>query len=258
MMGKINTIGSVNPEGLDEIAEEIMKESMRGFVRPSLREKLVENYGSFWRIYGVEHRGIKGYVDMRKKPLWNGIPKTQDELADYSRKAISNGQFYAASLPLYHAIFKTLFHNKDGASRKEIEDIRMFVRNAFYRWPNTLTRIVYENSGKDKVVHNYGLTSQYEIDYKVAGKKEMVKKASDRQLYASLFGTDDIFGVHEVYKWMIEKNACLWRLSNKPRRTSKRTVRFGISSDSAVIGCSGDLKCRNIVVGVRTEKIINF
>ena len=254
MIDKINTIGPVNPVGLDDIAEALLRGPKKHRMKTS-NTICLEEHAGFWRVRGVEFKDKIYSVDLRKKLLCNGSSKTQDGWAEYSRRAIAHNQFYVGDLPKYTAFFETLFMNRNGECADGIEEIRSFVGNVFSRGLATLTRIIYKASGKDKAMHNFGLLDQYDVEEDIAGKAALIKKALGTPMYSALFGTEDAAEINLVYKWLTNKKVRLQRISGKPKTASGRTVRFGKYHGLSIISCNWDLSRKTIALGIRAEEM---
>ena len=217
----------------------------------------LEDLADFWTIHGISYRNEIYTVDLQKILLDNGSSKTQQQWSEFSKQAIQNNGFYVGNYPLYHSLFSSLYKNKGNQTYKDkIEEIRQFLKDKFFNhYLITLTRIIYTTSGKDKVIHNYGLNDQYETKEDIIGPNELVKTASNKAPYKALLDTDDIDEINNIYKWITEKDAYLWRINKKPKKKEdERVAGFGADSSRAFLGCPGDPGYSDPALGVRVAK----
>lgn len=214
----------------------------------------LEDRADHWRITGVPYRGNICPVDLLKTLLDGGAAKTQDEWVGYSREAQRQGAFHGADLLLYHALFATLYNHRDHLQHREnIEAVRAFLGDRFLgRWPLTLTRIRYTPSGKDQVIHNYGLQGTYEVLENIVGPDEYVENAVNRKPYQVLLGTDNLAEIRAVYRWITGKDTRLLRFHTRPKQVVERVARFDAGSRRALLFCcSEDPQGSGASLGVR-------
>ena len=231
---------------LSAVIEKIKKASEE-YNLPSLENKV-----DCWSINGVQYRNGIYTVDLLKTLLDNGSSKTQDGWAEFSEKAIGNKGFYVGDLPLQHAIFTTLFKNKNALNNDEIENIRKFLNDSMVKhWMMTLTRFNYTPFDEDIVIHNYGLQDKYEIRENIVGLDELVKNASDKKPYKAILGTDDTAEINAVYNWITGKDAYLWRVNSKPKKNDVRIARVDASTGRAILSCDGGPQSSDAAFGVR-------
>ena len=215
----------------------------------------LEDLTDFWQVNGVSYRDGIYQVDLAKTLLDKGNTKIQDRWVEYSKKAISNNEFYVGDFPLYHSLFSILFKNKENPNYKtKIEEAKKFISdNMFKYWLMTLTRIEYKPSGKDKVIHNYGMQDQYGIQEDIVGKDDYISKINPQNELKAILGSDNINEINQVYNWITGKNAYLWRINKKPEKYIERVAWFGASSGRAGLDCYRDPDDSNRVLGVRAK-----
>ena len=242
-------LAPVNPEGLEEIARQLLEETPEILKTPG---SSLEDKASFWTITNVPYRNQLYDIDLLKTLLDNGATKTQDQWSEYAKQAIPKGEFHAADFPLYHALFATLYHVRDGPSKAATEEIQQFLNDKFTKyWLMTLTRVIYTPSGKDKVIHRLGLPDQYTIDEVIIGPNEWVKKAVEKAPYKALFGADDTAEIQSVYHWLTGREAYLWRLNTKQETPQGRVAGFVAGSGGACLDCGGGPADSDPALGVR-------
>lgn len=202
-----------------------------------------------FRINGVEYKDGIYQVDLTTKLL--NINKTQDQWVEHSQQAINQNEFYIGDLPLYYAIFTTLYKNKD---QQNVEEVRKFLddilKNQFI---STLTKIENTPQGKDKVIHNFRMPNQCEIMENIVGHDEYVKNSANPSVYKALLGTDNIQEINEVFKWITDNDAYLWRVNNKPKKLDTRVAGLGANSYGAVLYCGRDPDFSYSGLGVRAQ-----
>ncbi len=215
----------------------------------------LEDRTDYWSIHGVAYRDGIYTVDLSKTLLDNGSRKTQEQWSKEARKAKLKNQPHVGDLPLDHASFTTLYRNKDGPQKKTIEQVRTFLEDAFSKyWLMSLTRIIHTPSGKDKVIHNYGLPDQYEVEGDIVGPDELVKHTSTPATYKALLGTDNTTEIQHVYKWITKRDLYLWRLNEKPRVVDERVAGFVAISDGVDLGCDRRPDFSSSGLGVRVVR----
>ena len=200
-----------------------------------------------WRISGVNYKGKLCDVDLAKTLLDNGNTKTQDEWGEYYKSAKQTGDFYTGDMHLYHAVFASLFNQKD---KLESGEARAFIQKSMREKDlMTLTRIAYQPKGKDKIIHNYNTADQYEISEDIVGKDRAII-GGDSNTLTALLGDGDINKIKSIYNWINQTDTFIWRLNSKPKSINERVVRFLASSGRAGLGCSGNPSSRDSSLGV--------
>ena len=217
----------------------------------------LEDLTDFWRVNGVNYRNGIYQVGLLKELLDNKVTKTQDEWVEYSKEAIAKDEFYVGDFPLYHALFSTLFRNKDHAQFKDnIEQARQFLQKMFNDyWLMTLSRIKYKPSGQDLVTHNYGLQDKLEVQENILGTNGYINQINPQNELNAILGSNDVNEINQVYKWITGKDAYLWRVNSKPEKIDERVAGFIASSYGAGLGCGGDPSGSDGALGVRAKLI---
>ena len=212
----------------------------------------------FWTVDSVSYNGDLYKVDLSKKLLDDEKSHTQDEWAQFSKTAKQNGDFYVGDFPLYHSLFTALYDLRDSQRKNEIENVRGFLEKQFMNyWLMTLTRIKYSKKGKDTVVHNHGMSDQYEIREEFVGQDEWVENATIIEPYKALLGEDDLPKINSVYQWLTGKKPYLYRVNSKPDKDIETVARFLAGSYGADLGCGRGPSNSDPALGVRSacEKI---
>lgn len=208
---------------------------------------------TYWTIPGVKYRGNFVDVEVLKTLLDNGNSKTQDDWAKYSVDARKKGDFYIADYPLFYATLETACSLKSNPTieefRKEIQKISRA------RWLMTLTRIKYNDKGKDSIVHDYSLPTKYEFTEPFVGTDGVIPAGSPVSLYQKLLGTDSSLDkIKGVFNWLNGTDTYIWRLNSKPKGLDERIARFYASSYRAYLDCYGDPSYTIDGLGVRIAR----
>ncbi len=257
MPHKIQPLIPGNPEGLEEIARQLLEEIPAGDPETGMNSggsSGIRGNGSYWTISGVNYRNQIFTVDLSKSPLDNGNSKTQDKWAEYSKTARQRKDFYTGDFPLYHALFKALFLTKDSSNKEKAEEARAFLEKEFKeRWLMTLSRVRYMPLGKDIVIHNFGMPDKIEIPFDFVDKDEWVKDSKTPQVYNVLLGSDNIQEINQIYSWITKKPAYLWRVNSKPQTIDERVALFVADSGGASLGCDWNPTDAYSSLGVRVH-----
>jgi len=186
----------------------------------------------FWTIENVSYNGkIQNYALSKKL-----LPSATQDIHAQNRINNSNNGFYCGDMPLNYAIFKAVYNSSES---KEKQEIRQFIKkNMRERYLTTLTRIQYQSSGLDKIIHNYGIPNeQFEKSALIVGSdRELIQ--DDSSALEALVLTKDVKEVKEVLNWINETPVYIWRLNNKPKQIDERIAWFYAISDGAGLGCS--------------------
>ena len=205
--------------------EEVIIQSSKDF---SLEDKT-----DFWEINGVDCKDGIYKVDFSKQLLPS---KTQDEHAGHRKSA--KDEFYIPTYPEFHAIISALEKNKDNMQyQSQIEQLRQFIkRSALEKWLMMLTRIRYNPTGDDIVIHNYKQTDEYSIKSdNFTGPDGYVLKASnaEKPLQSLLDTSENVNEINQIYKWLTDGDAYIYRLNSRPENRDERVAGFYAGSDGA-------------------------
>jgi len=240
-----------NPEEERKILEELLKETPDD---PDSVEFRAEKISGGYRISGVQQGKNTSIYDLSTKLLPS---ETQEQHAKHTANAKSD-QYTAASAPLYHTIFKTLYKNKDGQYKEVIEEIRVFLKEVFDKyWVNTLSKVIYNPVGRrDRVLHNVGQKDEYPVDEDIIGPQEYISKNPARASNAckAVLEDSNLQEINDIYKWITGKDTFLWRFTKKPENKEERVVALGVDDDVFSINTDGGINDDRPVLGVRRAK----
>ncbi len=188
-------------------------------------------------INGIPYRNGIYPVDVFKVLLPSG---TQDEHAQRRKEALTNNSFYTPDFPLFHSIINTLYQNREGLFKDQIEQARTFLSNLIEgKWLMNLTRIKYAPNGQDLIIHNYGQDDKYEINVDFVGPEGDITTTNNAQapLQALLSTQQSPQEIAQFYNWFRGKPSYLWRLNNRPESVDERVARFIASSGRSNFDC---------------------
>ena len=207
--------------------------------KTTVKSRIVYNnpsLGSF-DIPGVVYRGEAGtyrlFEDMT--PSMN-----QDKLAKlYEREKIA-GNPHPIDAPLLWAIATSGYELRN-ESPNDSERLREFLKAGFRRYPNTLTRVIYNPSRKEEVIHNYGTSDAYSIAGKVVGVDAEVTQIPDKKVLELLLGTKNTKRINQISQWVNNTDFYIWRENSRSPEKIERVARFGADDDRLNLGCYRNL-----------------
>jgi len=234
--------------------------SLEGLVIPSSQEDsdqggnsnlVIQSTQDLWTIGNVHYRDELYTADLSKSLLDSGSGKTQDDWALYSEQARKSNGFYTGDMPLQHSIFTALYSQR---TNSQSEEIRKFIQENMRRLGMaSLTRIKYQPSGKDKIIHNCKTSDEYSLDENISGPDREIEQ-SDSLALKALLGTDDIQEIKNVYQWLNNTPTWLWRIE-KPSKIEERIAWFDAGSVRVGLYCDWNPVGLFHSFGVRARKI---
>ncbi|MBU0958318.1 MAG: hypothetical protein KKB31_00075 [Nanoarchaeota archaeon] len=182
-----------------------------------------------WRVSDVLYRGeTKNYELVGE--MTSAMP--QDKL-------VARYGLEIPSVPLIWAIASRAYDFRN-ENIEEVGSLRDFLRNGFRQFPNTSSKVIYNPSGFDKVIHNHGTSDQYSLNANVVGPNDWIENILDKSVLESLLGTNDINRINKVSNWINETDTYLWRLNSKPSKKDERVVGFSAYSDGLGLSAAWD------------------
>ncbi len=212
----------------------------------------ISNISDAWQISGVAYRNGIYSVDLAKSLLENGSAKTQDDWAAYAETAIAQNGFRTPDYPLLYGIVKALYIARNDVSKaQEVEEAKQFLKSsARAKWLMTLTRVKYQATGEDEVIHNHGTRERYSKNVNFVGSDELISSTNNILPYQFLLGTaDDANEIKNTFEWLNGTNTYLWRVNSK--QDTERVAGFGAGSDWAGLVCGGVASGAYSSLGVR-------
>ncbi|MBI5391136.1 hypothetical protein HZB02_06630, partial [Candidatus Woesearchaeota archaeon] len=141
-----------------------------------------------------------------------------------------------------------LYANRNGTSKAVVEQARVHLAAVFAvsnPYIMTLTRAVYNPGGLDDVITDYGLLSRKQQQLTLVGSNGYIKAAAtqaDDAVHALLETSDSMSDVNDIFRWVMGKDAHLYRINNTPSSKQERLVVLG------VVGSYSFIYASNIVV----------
>jgi hypothetical protein len=160
----------------------------------------------------------------------------QEQLAEFYEREKQKGNPHPADAPLIWAI-ATKGYELRNKNPKNAEKLRKLLKNGFREYQNTLTRIIFNNSGTDEIIHNYKTSEQYSIKDKVIGPDGFIDKVSNANILEQILGTKDITKINKVSQGINSTNIHIWRLNSKPDVREEGTVGFGANKERFNLNC---------------------
>lgn len=168
-----------------------------------------------WIVPGVLDRGKNGTYEV----IGEMTPSmTQDNLTKkYGLEIPSSALIWAIATKGYELRNENL---------EEAEKLRQFLKTGFRQYPNTSTRLIYNPSEQDKIIHNYKTSDEYSMNGNVIGPDDLIDKLPDANVLEQILGTKDIAKINEVSQWINGTDFYIWRLNSKPKEKIERVARF--------------------------------
>ena len=191
---------------------------------------------AFWTIPDVDYRGEMGIYRLFKKMT---PAMKQEQLAELYEQEKQKGNPHPTDAPLIWWGICTSAYTLKNQNPKEAERLRNFLQTGFQKYPNTLTRVIYNPSGEDKIIHNYKTSDQYSLNGKVVGPDGWINEIPDENTLEKLLGTSNIEQINKVSQWINNTDTHIWRLNSKPKTKNKRVARFVTCVDRFDLFCRG-------------------
>ncbi len=219
----------------------------------------IKEFADFWRISPVWYCDEIGALELLKKPLDDGNPRTLPGWIDYSKKAIAADGFYVGSSVLHHSLADALKQNrKHPVYKTRIKEVQAFLEDQVNQNIWTLTRVIYESyisPHPDRVIHSPSLPDSYQAHEHMFGIGGALHTLWDAdRVCDTLLGTDDVDQVIEIYKWLLGKNTFLERNLRKRLRKEERGVSLGASQNAFSIAANAGTYNSLPALGMRLHR----
>lgn len=176
-------------------------------------------------------------------------PMTQDQAGGHTLE----GGFHALSMLEHFDLIADMYALRNAGG--DIEKARQFVRNAMGKsFPNTLTRLLYQPEGKDKIVHGYGTKSPIEKQANLVGPAGEIVEVLTPEASLALTGRSPE-EVAELMQYINGTPTYVWRLTAKPESVDERVAGFDANPGGAVLFLNGYPRGSIPLLGVRREKL---
>jgi hypothetical protein len=218
-------------------------------VPPAVIPVTVQNNAECWSIDGVSYRDNFYVADLGKKLLEDGAEHTQYEWAERAEEAMPKGGLYTPDYPLFYGIVKA-------AKTAGLEDVRKFLRDTSRaNRLMTLTRIQYQPSGEDIIIHNFGTRDRYYEQVQFVGEDGQINSSDAALPYQKLLGTDDnTQEILDVFKWLNGTDTYIFRVNVRQPAVDERVARFCSDSGRAYLSCYKDPNSSGSSLGVRLSR----
>ena len=235
-----NFMGINTAEAYRKVMEESKKPETQKLEMP------VISSGNYWQVPGVEYRNGIYTVNLLKTLLDNGETKPQDEWIEYSLEARKKGEIYTGSMPFQYSLFRTLSSQEIPEALEAREFIKKQMRE---KWLMTTTRLRYNPSGKDEIIHDYKMPDEFSFNVDLVGKDKLIEQ-NDAGVLEALLLDSDANRVNKVFNSINGTNAYIWRLNSKPKQRHERVAWFDAGSGGALLNCNWDPSLRYSSLGV--------
>ena len=178
-------------------------------------------------------------------------PQTQEkQVSDY---LTSPNSFKPSSYQELFILGKMLFNG----NINQKDEILKFLRESFEKnWIQTSSGVLYKPDGKDKVIHDKGMSSEYSLETRFRGPDRYVEQADETAL-KYLTGLKDLDEIKGISQFLTNKDKThLWRVNSKPKQEIYRVARFLAGSDRAYLCCGRVPNGSVPALGVRVVKKI--
>ncbi len=148
----------------------------------------------------------------------------QDKLAEFYETAKKDGN----PVPMNSIQHYELFND---AVKSGNADLLNFLQKGLQRYPNTLTRVIYNpQEEKDEIIHNYRTSDAYSIIGDIVGNDNWIENINNINALESLLKTKDVKRLNEISNAINQTPMYLWRFNSKPSKKVERVVGFGADS----------------------------
>ena len=172
-----------------------------------------------WDIPEVLYRGERGTYRLFEKMT---PAMTQDQLAELYEKEKRKGNPHPTDMPLVWALATRALELRN---EEESDQLKLFLKKGFRKFPITLTRIVYNPSEDDVVIHNYGTQDDYSFTTQIIGDDVQIRELTDPAVLEKILGTQDIQNIDKVARYINGSPAYLW-FNVKPNKKEESVARF--------------------------------
>ncbi|MDD5133049.1 MAG: hypothetical protein PHD81_03040 [Candidatus Nanoarchaeia archaeon] len=174
------------------------------------------------------------------------------QINDYTTNPDS---FKPANYPNIFLIGQMLYHN----SHQQKDKILKFLTESFQNnWIQTSSGILYKSNGKDEIIHNIKMPSEYKhLTDLISSDGEVVQ--ADEEALKYLTGLKSLDEIKEIAQFLTSKNKTyISRFNKKPDSDTYRVAWFYTNSDRAYLDCDWDPGHLYPALGVRivAKKIV--
>lgn len=166
---------------------------------------------------------------------------SRDSLAEFYEIEKTKGNPVPANAPLIWAIVTRVYELSPN-NQELTERLRIFLRDSFRGYSNTLSEIIYNynGSGEDQIIHNYGTSDEFSTFQNVVGSNGWVHEILDKKFLELILDTRDLDRIDAISRWINNTNSYLWRLNSKPKEKTQGVIRFDAYEDRFGLYCNAD------------------
>ena len=147
-------------------------------------------------------------------------PMNQDKLAEFYEIGKEKGN----PVPMNSVQHYELFND---AVKSGNPDLLNFLQKELQKYPETLTRVIYNPAGEeDETIHNYGTSDSYSIIGDIVGDDNWIKNIHNVNALGLLLKTKDIERLNEISNLINKTPMYLWRFNSKKFKRQERVVGF--------------------------------
>lgn len=157
---------------------------------------------------------------------------TQDKLAEFYETEKQKGNPVPMNSILHFSLMNSAVKSGD-------RELMNHIQKGLQKYPNTLSRAIYNSGGKDEVIHNYGTQDSYILTGDLTGSDGWIEDIRDKNIFNLFLGTKNINKLNRVSNGINKTPMYLWRINSKPSEKLERVVRFGANEDELSLGAYG-------------------
>lgn len=144
----------------------------------------------------------------------------------------------------------------EGKVGEAVQSARQFIKDGVRKnWLNTQTRIQYQPSGNDNIIHGYGTSCVESKAVDFVGKDGEIQSNLTLEQSLALTGKKPK-EVAEIMTYLNETQGYVWRFNNKPQTPTEAVVWLGANSDWFLLYCGRDPQYAMASFGVRLSQKI--
>jgi hypothetical protein len=183
--------------------------------------------------FEISEVNYKGKIHTYKLYTKMTNPMNQYKLAEFYENEKQKGDPYPMDSILHFSIF-------DSAVKSGDKDLMNLIQLGLRKYPNTLSRVIYNPSGKDKVLHNYGTSDSYSLIGNISGPNGWIKGINDKKSLELLTGIKDVNKLNKISQDINGTLMSFWRVNSKPSEKIERVVGFSAGDGGLNLDAYGD------------------
>ena len=182
----------------------------------------------FFKITGVKYRGENCTYELYDN-LTN--PMSPHKLAEFYETQKQKGNPYPMDSILTFSILESAVNSGDDDLKNSLH------KKLRENWINSLSRIIYNPSGIDEIIHNFETSDVYSLKGKIVGPEDYIENLEDTNYLKLILGTENVKEINEISNGINKTPFYVWRFNSKPSEKQERMVVFGAFSDWFYLDC---------------------